>query len=127
MSFHDLARLTDAVYQADLSKLRELQERERNIRAHLQDLDDQIREALESAVSQDPDWRAIGADQAWRTWLARRRSTVNMELARTLAQKSEALARVRRSFARNQVTGELSNQELAHSRARRARLSKENP
>ncbi|WP_136635987.1 hypothetical protein [Pseudooceanicola onchidii] len=120
--YRDLCRVTDAAYQGDLAKMQEMAREESNLRATLDDLDRQLRESLGGAIEGDAPWRAIGADEAWRKWLMRRRAEVNMQLARVLARKAEAVATLKRSFARKQVSEDIlaMKQEEARLQARRA-------
>lgn len=116
--FSDLSRLTEAVYQADLAQLRRLRHAENAVRETLADLDRQMRENLEMSLEAGADWRATGADQAWRKWLMRQRADANMQLARIMARKGDAMARLKTSFARNQVSAELAEQQKAEARRR---------
>lgn len=105
--FSDLARLTDAAFHADMSNFRRITKEEATLRATLADLDRQVRESMTASAEGLTDWRATGADHAWRKWLSGKRAETNMKLARVLVRKSEATTRLKLSFARNQVSTEL--------------------
>ncbi|WP_407493741.1 hypothetical protein [Pseudooceanicola sp. MF1-13] len=117
--FSDLARITDAAFQADLAKLRQHARDEARVRQAIADLDRQMEDAMAAQTEVLSPWKALGADQAWRSWIMRKRSEANMQLARVLARKAEAAARVKLSFARNQVGDELAARQKEESRQRR--------
>ena len=119
--YRDLCRVTDAAYQADLARMRQMSDEEAHLRAALEDLDRQLRDSLSGAVDTDAPWRAIGADEAWRKWLIRRRGETNMQLARLLARKTEAVEQLKRSFARKQVSEEILDLQLDAARLARSR------
>ena len=119
--YEDLCRITDAVYQADLARMRRLAADEAGLRATLDDLDRQLRDSLGGQFEGEASWRAVGADEAWRKWLIRRRVDVNTQLARTLVRKAEATEQLRLAFARKQVSADLLNQQREADRLARSR------
>lgn len=119
--FADLCRVTDAAYQADLARLRRVTGQEATLRAALADLDRQLRDSLGTAGEAEDTWRAVGADEAWRKWLSRQRAEANMQLARILVQKADAIGRLKRSFARRQVSEDILAQQREEARLKRSR------
>lgn len=119
--YRDLCRVTDAAYQAELARMRQLTRDEQSLRATLADLDRQLAESLNPARQTDSDWRAIGADQAWRQWLSRRKAEANMQLARILSRKADAARRLKVSFARKQVSEEILDLQIEQARLDRQR------
>ena len=110
-SFEQLKHLTEAAYQADLAKLQQVTQAETRLHAMLDDLDRQLHSSLSETVKSDPSWRALGADEAWRIWVMRRRAEVNAKLAQLLIRKGQALDQLKYSFARNQVSGEILDRQ----------------
>jgi hypothetical protein len=119
--FADLCCVTDAAYQADLARLRRVTGQEATLRAALADLDRQLRDSLGAAGEAEDTWRAVGADEAWRKWLSRQRAEANMQLARILVQKADAIGRLKRSFARRQVSEDILAQQREEARLKRSR------
>lgn len=117
----DLLSVTDAVYRTDMARLSRLNAEERTLRNALEDLDRQLRDSLSGAHEDAPQWHAIGADEAWRKWLMRRRSETNVQLARLLATRAEAVETLRRSFARKQVSEEIVLHKAEEARLNRLR------
>ena len=115
-AYRDLCRITEAAFQADLARMRALTAEEAGLRASLADLDRQLRESLAGAAGEETSWRVLGADEAWRKWLMRRKSEVNMQLARLQVRKAEAIETLKRSFARRQVSGEILGIRLEEAR-----------
>lgn len=120
--FRDLTRITEAAFQADLAWMQRLANEESGLRETLDDLDRQLRDSLGNAIGGETPWHAVGADEAWRKWLMRRRGEVNMQLARVMAAKAEAMTTLRRSLARSQVSGEILEMKLGEQRAQQNRL-----
>lgn len=109
--YRGLADLTDMVYQTDLARMQKLTEEERKLRAALDDLDRQLADGMNPDAPERANWRAIGADQAWRRWLTKQRAETNMRLATLMAGKAEAAQRLKTSFAKKQVSEELLEQQ----------------
>lgn len=59
--------------------------------------------------------RAIGADVLWNKWLDQTQRTLNMSLARVLAQKDAMMAKVRRDVGRAETVRALHDQHIQNS------------
>ena len=99
-AFDDLVAITDAVFQADLARLRAIAAEEAELRAELEEL---ARAERRNAAA-DPDSIAalnrIGGDILWKAWIGRKRETLNLKLATVLARRLVAAQTLRRSFGK---------------------------
>lgn len=106
-----ITHLTDALYQAQLSKLQDVLTEEHSLRRALADL-----ETGQKDVSQ---MRQIGADIIWQGWLDRKRRDLQAELARCLVQKNRLMRHVQKAFGRKSAADQI--QADARSEAMAAR------
>lgn len=113
----DICAATDALYQAELNKLRMVTAEETRTREALARLSEQSVEVPpETALVM----RAMGADLAWNRWVGRQKEVLNMQLANILVRKAEALRRVQEVFGRNEAALSLKHDaDLARKDARR--------
>ncbi|HEV8034698.1 hypothetical protein [Yoonia sp.] len=102
-----LVQVSALRFQADQARLAQLLAKERDLRKNLQDLVRQRNARAASATRADDPATIAGADVQWHAWVDQRRKTINTELAQLLAQKSDCLARVQRSFGQDQAAQEL--------------------
>lgn len=115
----DLAQLTDALYQAELGKMRALNARETNLRRDLATLEDHRRNSRSLPDSHWQGVRQIGADILWQGWVGRTREDLNIQLAQVLAQKEHLIAKLRKAFGKKTAAAEMLN--LSQSEAGRRR------
>jgi len=101
--FDDLIAVTDAIYQADLARLRSITGEEDQLRNELAKLKD---EECRNAAA-DPALRQIGGDILWKAWMGRKREALNLQLATVMARKLGAIQALRRSFGKTSVAEEL--------------------
>ena len=118
-----LARISDAKYRRSRAALDPLLAEEARLRGELARLAGQERAARGTADMSL--MRPCGADVAWFAWIDRTRRRLNTDLARVLAQKEPAMARMRREFGRSLVAEALRD-EAAEAR-RLARMRKGAP
>ncbi len=112
----DLDRLkqaTDAVYQAEQAKMRDILRQEADLRRALGDLDEKRHAARALPADQLAAPRAIGADMLWQSWIQRTRQNLNVKLAQVLVKKAERQAALTRAFGRTEVVANLLMQEKA--------------
>ena len=83
-------------------------------------LDEHLRETRITSHD-DTRIRAIGADVIWQAWAGRRKTELNMKLARVLAMKEHHLAQVRRAYGKLLVSRELIAQERDLLKRQKAR------
>jgi len=117
-----LARLADAAFGAEQARMGALRRRESDIRGTIAALDAQRKARAASLSDADPALMA-GADMLWHGWIDSRRSALNLELARNLADQAAARAALRRAFGRKQASEELVNRADASARLAAGRRS----
>ncbi|SIT89145.1 hypothetical protein SAMN05421665_2881 [Yoonia rosea] len=102
-----LVEISALRFQADQARLAQLHAKERDLRKNLQDLVQQRNARVASVIKADDPATIAGADVQWHAWVDQRRKAINTELAQILAQKSDCLARVKRSFGQDQAAQQL--------------------
>lgn len=103
----DLAQLTDALYQAELSKMHDINSREASLRQQLADLED-LRHSNAAIPPNDMHKvRQIGADVLWEGWVSRARADLNTQLAQVLAQKAHMTVALRHAFGKQNAAREM--------------------
>jgi hypothetical protein len=115
-----LEDLTSTVFEAAAGRMEFLRRRETALRDTIASLERQklTRAAETEAAADDPAARA-GADVRWHQWIDRRRSQLNLELARTLVQVDAARQSLRQAHGRHQATAELARRRAVDGRAHR--------
>ena len=103
----ELAKLTDAIYQAELTKMKTLIKREAELRQKLLRLDEQRRKNMAIPNTQMVGARQIGADVLWQGWVGRTRHELNIQLAQVMAQKAKMVDALRHTFGRQIAASEL--------------------
>lgn len=98
-----LKQITQAAYQVEQAKLRNILQQEAKLRQDLADLDLQRRAASGLSADQLAAPRAIGADLLWQGWTQRTRQELNVQLARVLVIKAEKTAALTQAFGRAEV------------------------
>mgnify|MGYP005839915839 CR=1 FL=1 len=127
----DLAAVTEALYQAELSRVQDILRDETRLRQELARLSahHQANRALPEA---DLDgMRRIGGDVLWHGWVGRNRAQLQEDLARVLVRKAGALRKLRVGFGKVEAVRHLRAQarqaeartRLAHEGATLTRLS----
>lgn len=117
----DLARLTTAVWQAQEARLKRIAQAEAALRADLDRLDRQRRQAARLPAETLTDARRLGADMLWQGWAGQRRADLQTRLAQVLAQKGEALQALRQANGRHFAAARLLADSEARRRAHRLR------
>ncbi|MEM6303401.1 MAG: hypothetical protein AAF744_01700 [Pseudomonadota bacterium] len=102
----DLHAITNARYAQRQQSFARLVEREAQIRAELQRVDDMDRASRATGTDVIP-MRAIGADVIWHGWMGRTRAALNAELAQVLAIKAQHLKEVQRTYGKLMVVEEM--------------------
>jgi len=116
-----LCALTDALHQREAARLRALRDEEARLRAALERLDAQARDARALPPEALRGLREIGADIVWQGWLARQRAALRDALARVLARREQALPAQRHAFGKAEAARAISAQARAMARDRAAR------
>jgi hypothetical protein len=116
MDYTQLSQIEELRSLASQRELSKLQRKEAELRGQLAAL-----KAYRSELhAPDPGlrpMRAIGADILWNRWLDQTQTTLNMSLARVLAQKEGLLRKVRRAVGRAETVNALRAQtEADHAR-----------
>lgn len=104
----DLKAVAEALFQQQYQTLRPVLDAEARLQRGLAKLDAQMRQARQESAQTDG-YTITGTDVLWRGWEASTRRQLNMELARTRAQKLAALDALRHAFGRKQALETLSN------------------
>ena len=113
-----LARLTGTTFEVAQARMALLRQRETALRATLRALETDRK--ARPVGDDDPAQRA-GADVLLQQWVDRRRTALNGELARTLAQMDAARASLARAHGRHQVTDSLAQNATKAARDARER------
>jgi len=115
----ELTELAAVVRGVEEAGLRVIASEEARVRERLAMLDDHGAAAAVPSDQTTLALRSVGADLLWRGWVARTRRELQIELARILARKGEALRQLRRAHGRSQAAEAL---QADARRAERARL-----
>jgi len=115
-----LGSLTDALYQRELAKLREVRDEEARLRAALARLDEQARAARDQPETALAGLRGIGGDMVWQAWVVRQRAALQSELARILVRKEHALPALRRAHGKSEAVRRMQRDAQAQARRRAA-------
>lgn len=117
-----LAKLSDAVREADAANLRAICADETRIRGQLTALDQRHKEAQVLVLDETLPLRRLGGDLLWQVWVGRRRRELQMQLAQCLARKGNARRALQKSFGKSTALADVQGeQHKAEDRARRAR------
>ncbi|MEJ8562622.1 hypothetical protein QTO30_16270 [Yoonia sp. GPGPB17] len=98
-----MQQLTHLRLQADQARLAVVLRKETELRQTLQDLAQKRRQRLSAPQNGGDAASVAGADLNWQLWIDQRHTTITADLARTLAEKVELTAMLRRSFGRDQA------------------------
>lgn len=123
--WRDLESLTGLAFEAAQQKMVSLRNRETQIRETLAAI---LRSGPEQSGSSDHDLPALraGAETLWQQWVDRRRSDLNLELARTLVQIDAARTALSVAHGRHQATQDIARSEhKARVRAQEKRSERE--
>ncbi len=111
----ELQRIVETRYMIQRRELSGLLAREGALRAELKKLDEYARApASDDAGSM----RAIGADVLWKSWVGRKKTQLNIQLAQILAQKDHHLRQVRKAYGKVLVISEISDREQRETQKR---------
>lgn len=98
--------LTKAQYERAQQSFQEIVAEETALRLELTRIDQMDRGTR--GQPHDDIWiRAIGADLIWAEWVGRKRTQLNMQLARVLARKAPHMAIVKKAYGEAMVVSEL--------------------
>ena len=119
----DLAQLTDALYEAELNKMRLIHAREARLRRDIAELETLRRRNQDLPETQLNSVRQLGGDVLWQGWLARTREDLNTQLALVLAQKANMQAGLRRAFGKHVAATEMLNDHACDAKVRHDKRS----
>ncbi len=108
---HKLKQITQAAYQVEQAKLKDVLQQEASLRQALANLDEKRRAASDLPSDQLAAPRSIGADLLWQGWTQRTRQDLNIQLARVLVVKAEKAAALTHAFGRAEVVETLLKDE----------------
>lgn len=122
-SSRDLATLTEALYETERAKLRDLTRQEMRLRHDLALLDAQRFSNQRVPEPNLQGFREIGGDLRWLGWVGRNRAALQTDLARVLARKGQMMQTLRRAFGKHQAA--LILQATEQEKIRRRALSRQ--
>lgn len=99
-SLKELAKLSQAVQDADAAKLQSIRAEEARIRAQLAALDARHKEARNLPIAHALPHHRLGGDVLWQVWVGRRRRDLQMQLARCLARQGAVKRALQKSFGK---------------------------
>ncbi len=102
-----LTKVTNLRLQADKATLAKVLAKEADLRRNLQDLGRLRDKRMDTDLASYDAAFVAAADLNWQLWIDERRNTINAELAKTLAQKEECKATLRKSFGKDQAAQSL--------------------
>lgn len=125
MDFQQLAQLEHLRSLASQKEMAALQHKEAQLRQQLE----AIRAFRTELHAPDPElrpMRAIGADILWNKWLDQTKVSLNMSLARVLAQKENVARKVRKDVGRAETVKDLRVQadQAAAAAMRKTQMEK---
>ncbi|NOE27925.1 hypothetical protein [Ruegeria sp. HKCCD6157] len=98
----DLEKVTNAAFQKQFQALRPILEAEARIKQQLARLDGQLRQARQDSTKVEG-YQVSGTDVLWNSWESATRRQLNLQLARTRAQKLAGMEALRTAFGRKQA------------------------
>lgn len=107
---HRITDLTDALFQAELSKLQDVLEEEKALRRGLDDLETRHKAVSRLDAPGLGEMRQIGADIIWEGWVDRKRRELQAHLARCLVRKNRLMRNVQKAFGRNMAAEKLQTE-----------------
>lgn len=117
----DLVAITNARFQAEQVKLRDILQQEQRLRAKVAELDEQHRAAKAPYLSDGLGQRVYGGDVLWQGWVARTRRQLQIELAQVLAEKGQKISALSKAHGRKLASEALEEAALKGKRADRLR------
>lgn len=115
-----LAAVTAAQYMQEHAKVQPTLAREAELRGQLTQLNTQVQAAREQGQD-DHAMKALGADLLWQGWHSRTRRQLNVDLAKTTAQKLRMMDQLRLAFGRKHAVETMAS---AERKRRKAELAK---
>lgn len=116
-----LAKITEAEFhlaQLDLAKSRS---REMELRTLLKSLSDALLARANSPLEEADAALIAGADVNWQAWVEQRRRSINLELAKCLANQETCREVAQRAFGREQAVLSLRKNHVAKQKQATAR------
>ncbi len=118
-----LARLTDAAFQAAQGDMAAAKAREVSLRETLKSLDLSRSQRATATLGETDVALIAGADVQWVAWVEQRRRLINAELAQCLVKQDHCQQVVRRTFGRDQAVTSLEKARAAIAKRDAARKS----
>ncbi|MDF1668140.1 MAG: hypothetical protein P1U83_00885 [Roseovarius sp.] len=104
----ELAELTNILFQAEQSKMRQVVEQEAALRRDLAQLDASREANLALPTAKLRAVRQIGADVQWQAWLGRTRADLNRRLALCLVQKERMMKALQQAHGRKLAADQIN-------------------
>ncbi|WP_299637132.1 hypothetical protein [uncultured Ruegeria sp.] len=116
----DLEKVTNAAFQKHFQALRPILEAEARIQQQLARLDSQLNQARQDSAKIEG-YQVSGTDVLWNGWESATRRQLNLQLARTRAQKLAGMEALRTAFGRKQAVETLRMKVQQANRKAKAR------
>ncbi len=116
----NITHLTDALFQAQLSKLQDVLEEEKTVRRRIDELETRHKAVGRLDAPGMGEMRQIGADIIWQGWVDRKRRDLQGELARCLVRKNRLMLNVQKAFGRNAAAQKMQAEAKLEDEAARA-------
>lgn len=116
-----LAAVTAAQYMQEHAKVQPTLAREAELRGQLTQLNTQVQAAREQGQD-DHAMKALGADLLWQGWHSRTRRQLNVDLAKTTAQKLRMMDQLRLAFGRKHAVETMASAERKRHKAELAKV-----
>jgi len=110
----ELVVVTDALFLVEQAKMQQIASEEAAIVKLLAELESRCAKASEGGQEDMIVARTLGADLLWQIWVGKKRAALQMELAKVMVRKAQALESLRKAFGRSQVADQLGKQEAVH-------------
>lgn len=120
--FAELTAVTEAQFQAEQAKLRDILVLEKKLRDEAAMLEQQHAKARETYHADVAGSRVYGGDVLWQGWVSRSRRTLQIELARVLMQKGQMIRVLQRAHGRKLASEEIAQAAGEEHRARREKM-----
>ncbi|MDT8325884.1 MAG: hypothetical protein RQ750_00665 [Roseovarius sp.] len=120
----DLTKLTEALYQAETAKMKDLLSQEARLRQDLAQLEEYRRSNRDLPETDLQGVRQIGADLLWQGWVGRNKAELQSDLARVLGRKGQMIGHLRRAFGKHQAATRMLADDT-HANAKKALTRRE--
>ena len=109
----ELARITETAFDVAQLRLSKSRQREAELRAMVESLNISLRDRAKVRLAQTDAALVGGADVNWQIWVEQRRRSINVELAKCLAEQEKIRRDARHAFGRRQAINSLIERDVS--------------